>query len=74
MTDPKDLAFPTNHISPERRWEPVYHCGLSKREYFAAMAMQGILADGITGAPKEFSEWAVKLADSLIEALNKTDK
>ena len=43
--------------------------GLTKREYFAAMAMQGICGD------KEFNgsvtETAVNLADELIEELNK---
>ncbi|MCF8339745.1 MAG: hypothetical protein K9I82_02130 [Chitinophagaceae bacterium] len=45
--------------------------GLTKREYFAAMAMQGLLANDsslITGKVRD----AVKAADALIEELNKT--
>jgi hypothetical protein len=47
--------------------------GLTKREYFAAMAMQGIASD-LTFSEFEFSklaEWSVLQADALIEALNK---
>lgn len=46
---------------------------LTKREYFAALAMQGILA-----CPTQYtgscSANALKYADALIEALNKEDK
>ena len=47
--------------------------GLTKREYFAAMAMQGFMAnttalDAITRANK-----SVESADALIEALNKEE-
>lgn len=58
--------------------------GLTKREYFAAMALQGILANtykmGNNGhdiyAVNNISvaKQAVLFADSLIEALNKTTK
>ena len=46
--------------------------GLTKREYFAAMAMQGILsnASGIK-EPGHWTNWAVKYADDLIAELNK---
>jgi len=47
--------------------------GLTKREYFAGLAMQGILASDIK---KEMSlsvvyEWAVKNADALLQELDK---
>lgn len=45
--------------------------GLTKREYFAAMALQGLLANDsalITGKARD----AVQAADALIEELNKT--
>lgn len=57
--------------------------GLTKREYFAAMAMQGLLSNNYGEKLNELSEWmgvtpqqavvtmAVELADALIEALNK---
>lgn len=43
--------------------------GLTKREYFAAMAMQGLLSDGDTF--EHNVHFAVKVADLLIEQLNK---
>lgn len=48
--------------------------GLTKREYFAAMAMQGLtvtLEDTYEGDGTEAALVAVALADALIEALNK---
>jgi hypothetical protein len=46
--------------------------GLTKREYFAAMALQGLLGDRKLGSIQEYAEYAVKLADALIEELSKT--
>ena len=47
------------------------HFGLSKREYFAAMAMQGILATGTANLhdQKEFISHAVNWADELLKKL-----
>jgi hypothetical protein len=45
---------------------------LTKREYFAAMALQGLLADYESESIEDYSKYAVKLADSLIEELSKT--
>lgn len=49
--------------------------GLSKREYFAAMAMQGILSNSCDWSNYEshlkwISQSATQYADALIEALN----
>lgn len=51
------------------------YCGMSVREYFAAQAMQGILANRTYDPPrrnklKGMAEDAVSAADALIEALN----
>jgi hypothetical protein len=44
---------------------------LTKREYFAAMALQGLLSDSNSkGSYKQFVKDAVKMADALIEELN----
>jgi hypothetical protein len=45
---------------------------LSKREYFAAMAMQGLLAADSNSEYhyRKIAEWAVLHADVLIEQLN----
>lgn len=45
--------------------------GLTKREYFAAMALQGLLADGTNAFESEEIRYAVAFADALIEALNR---
>lgn len=48
--------------------------GLTKREYFAAMAMQGVIAnkDGLDIKIERIVQSAVETADALIEELNKT--
>ena len=55
------------HGSPEHGGDP----GLTKREYFAGLAMQGLLADPITNQVEreEFGEIAVAYADALLAAL-----
>ena len=48
--------------------------GLSKREYFAAMAMQGMLASGISernSGPVSLAMSAVEQADALLAELEK---
>ncbi len=68
MTNPNDPAYPSHNK----------HHGFTKREYFAAMALQGLLARNtesptltINGVKKYYEESAVIFADALIEALNK---
>ena len=43
--------------------------GLTKREYFAAMALKGILSQD-DSRPSDAATWAVEYADALIDALN----
>ena len=47
--------------------------GLTKREYFAAVALQGILAnpESYSSAPTQIAKYAVDQADLLIDELNK---
>jgi hypothetical protein len=45
--------------------------GLNKREYFAAMAMQGILSGSQFIDGERFAKLAVQAADALIAELNK---
>jgi hypothetical protein len=50
----------------------LYHTtGLTKREYFAAMALQGLLGNNNNYVYSVIS--AVEFADDLIEELNKTN-
>ena len=46
--------------------------GLTKREYFAAMAMQGLLSHYGTSYSVQNTMEAVYMADALIDELNKT--
>lgn len=64
-------AFPTDAYVLDE----IDHAGLSKREYFAAMALQGLLAswprEGDWPYPSNanVADSAVAIADALIEAL-----
>ena len=48
----------------------VQHVGLTKREYFAAIAMQGLCAYPKDLESDHIASHAVTLADMLIDALN----
>lgn len=70
ITEPNAKAFPSTAPLSSERQEP----GLTKREYFASLAMQGILAKIEWPTPDERSEIArraVSFADLLITELNK---
>ena len=70
----------TNGNEPINAADPSIHsfAGLTKREYFAAMAMQGILSNDAT----ENTAWDYDIigkhcamaADALIKALNETQQ
>lgn len=73
MTNSNDTAYPESHHSC---WDPGK--GLTKRELFAAMAMQGFCA-AINPSQQawtfaEIVDWSVRLADDLIAELNKEKK
>lgn len=64
-TDPNDFAYPRNN------YECDINAGLTKREHFAAMAMQSFVAYGRAGTSfHTVAEDAVRQADALIAALN----
>lgn len=71
-TNGNDPANPTIGWEITSHGDPVSitdQHGLTKREYFAAMAMQGMLSD-----PERYgviAKGAVKFADALIKELNK---
>lgn len=62
-TDPNAPA--TGHGNKEQGGDP----GVTKREYFAAQALKGFLADHCLRYDAA-AEYAVKTADALIDALN----
>jgi hypothetical protein len=47
--------------------------GLTKREYFAAMAMQGIIGKINVHEYKDMAEYAVNAADALLAKLSNED-
>jgi hypothetical protein len=71
MTNPNEAAFPRENYTTMREL-----LGLTKREYFAAMAMQGqITFEGMEGCDKEqIVGMSVELAEALIAVLNKEPK
>jgi HEPN domain-containing protein len=76
-TNPNDLlnALQKKSVSYDENGREIIHVlrgGLTKREYFAAMAMQGRLANTeLSYDEKEIAEDSVKCADALIEELNR---
>jgi hypothetical protein len=49
----------------------VHYCGLTIREHFAAMAMQGLAANGGFSSNEQIAIIAVGIADALIAELSK---
>jgi hypothetical protein len=69
MTNPNDPAFADGNKRGELTWD----WGLTKREYFVAMAMQGIVTRvAIDNDQEIISESSCRMADALIAELNKT--
>lgn len=64
-------AFPFGHIS-EVTGQPVngfYYPGMTLRDYFAAKAMQGALANPeVKETAIARSEWAYEIADAMLKA------
>ena len=85
MTNPNDFAFPPYCNDPKNCGLEHLH-GLTKREYFAAMAMQAILnaqnhlylyANGDVQekhSPEACAKAAIYAADALIAELSKESK
>ena len=76
MENGENAAYP---IHMKSKGIDVEVQGLSKREYFAGLAMQGLLGGGrdvLTGKTIQneiITELSVSMADALIEALNKAE-
>ena len=72
-------------LGNEQAFADECHIGLTKRELFAAMALQGLISCPMfnltddqreknnTNPPLFFSEIAVKYAEALLEELSKTN-
>lgn len=68
MTNPNNPAFPS-----EAEGVITKSFGLTTREYFAAIAMEGAIAgsQGLDITAEQFALLSVKLADALIKELSK---
>lgn len=73
-TEPNEKVYPdpmraaAQSHSNQEPWN--LEAGLTKREYFASIAMQGFIATGQYRAGREIADEAVHCADMLIERLN----
>jgi hypothetical protein len=80
MTDPILQAPKFEDDDTPKLNPPIVPCWMTKREYFAALAMQGILAgtmadpDRVSFDPLWPAKFAVHSADALIEQLEKLEK
>jgi hypothetical protein len=55
-------AFPNPHLTDQ--------VGMTLRDYFAAKAMQGLLASEVNAPLKTFAKQAYTMADAMMEARN----
>jgi hypothetical protein len=75
MTDPILQAPKFKDDDTPKHNPPIVPCWMTKREYFAALAMQGIITgfESISRKDEEDIPWAVdysvRLAEALIERL-----
>lgn len=69
QTRKNDSAMPYNHEQDDGSF--IGEPGLTKREFFAVAALQGLLATSVSLGGKNVAELAVNAADLLILELNK---
>ena len=64
--------YPTIHQNSDGTLDYSLNQGLTKREYFAGLAMQGLLATSrnLSTDSKWLSEAAIRYADELLNQLN----
>jgi hypothetical protein len=66
-TEPNEPSTGFGYSAP---YPSYYKNGLTKREYFAALAMQGILSGKVQIDSNLVGDYAVEYADQLIKSLN----
>ena len=68
-------AFPCQQLyEPIHGWNQTFECGMTLRDWFAGMALQGILASKemvsfFANAQVKVSEMSYKFADAMLEAI-----
>ena len=71
MSESKDggPAFPSEQGETSKGWNQTYESGLTKREWFAGMALQGLLANPSTILKQaDIPELSFEYADAMIRA------
>lgn len=72
MENSKETAFP---MVVDATKHTEWHSGLTKREYFAAVAMQGLLANSnetiVNLMDSQKAEYAIIMSDKLLKQLEK---
>jgi len=61
-------AYPTNNWTQIAPYSSGYSEGMTLRDYFAAKAMQGLLASEVNAPLKTFANQAYVMADAMLEA------
>lgn len=69
MSIASEPAYPSQEYGAHGNPSNGLQVGLTKREYFAAMAMQGILASGSNPLAISAHQNAVQCADAVLEQL-----
>jgi hypothetical protein len=67
----KNSDMPAMPLSPDHGINDVPYSGLTKREHFAGLAMQGFIAAGVMGMPNasEIAELSIKYAEEVLRQL-----
>lgn len=75
-TNPNDLLNQKQEWDrdPDRNSVVLTSSGLTKREHFASLALQGLIASDARANIDKFVSASLECADALIKALNKETK
>lgn len=68
------VPTPTGNIWDDKENQVVLALGLTKREHFAGLAMQGIISKGHHCTDTVVADEALRYADALLKALGETDE
>jgi hypothetical protein len=75
MANSNKPAFPISEETTNRiDYGVSIYTGLTKREYFAALAMQGLCAEQTPRSLLNVAETSVKIADLLLKELEKSNQ
>ena len=67
-------AFPHHIEHPNGHWPVITHAGMTLRDYFAAKAMQGMLAASENYSTSELAVYAYDVADAMLKTREGSDE